>query len=336
MKWKIGWNNACERVIMKYKCCKYLFHQIVFDIFDIKPCCETSMNGESLNILENFKSENFDIQMYIDKRQEYIDIFKQGSIPKTCSNCPIIEEKDWDLEEVYFDRIIACNIPKCSCNCTYCVYTHNNQENKKKFNMLTPYNIRPLLTELYDRNMIKEKFFLVIGGGECAEFPIGELEWLVYFTCVLHGKIQILSSGIKYSPTIAQILSNGNAELIISPDSGKKETFEKIKRVKAYNNVWRNLEKYIETAAGNHNAEIQIKYIIIPDVNDSLEEINAFLKKCKKVKCSHVHIDVEHFWFQENKNRPMPKNVKEVYHFLCSQNLNISFSAETEYWFKSE
>lgn len=320
---------------MKYKCCEYLLHQIVFDIFDVKPCCEASMNKESIKLIEKFDGIKFDINEYLDKKQILINEFKAGRIPAACTGCPIIKEKDWDNEGIYFDRIIVANTPKCSCNCIYCVYTHDNPNNKKKFNTLKAYDIKPILEFLRNQNLIKKDFMLIVGGGECSEFTPGELEWLIYFTSMMDGKIQILSSGIKYSDAIAKILKAGKAELIISPDSGTKKVFEKIKRVKAYNLVWNNIFKYIEAAKGQYSSTVKLKYIIIPTINDSINEAKSFIKKCKKANCTQIHIDIEHFWFKDNKNKEIPKNIKEIIRlFKLQKDINISYSDETKYWFE--
>lgn len=321
---------------MKYQCCEYLLHEIVFDIFEVKPCCEASMNKESIKLIEKFNGIEFNIEEYLNKRQELLNSFKQGKIPSACENCPLIEDKEWDEKEIYIDRIIVANTPKCSCNCIYCVYTYNNPSNKEYFNKLKPYDIKPILLSLRNQNLIKNNFMLIVGGGECTEFSKGELEWLIYFTSIMKGKIQILSSGIKYSESISKILKAGEAELIISPDSGTKKIYEKVKKVKAYNNVWNNIAKYIK-AVNPMRSSVKIKYIIIPQINDSITEVKSFIKKCKQVHCNDIHIDIEHFWFKDNKDKPMPRRIKELVKlFKKEKAIKISYSAETEYWFKNE
>ncbi len=319
---------------MRYKCCDYLLHQIVFDQTDIKPCCATSMNKESAKFIDNFNGGDFDIDEYIKQRNQYIEMFKQGNIPNCCKDCPMIREDDWDEKNLYFDRIIMANIAKCSCNCIYCVYTYNNPELKQYYNTKKSYDIKPILKKLRDSNLLNNNILLIIGGGECSEFPKGELEWLIYFTSFNNGRIQILSSGIKYSKAIEQILRYGKAELSISPDSGTKKTFEKIKRVKAFEQVWENLTRYINAANTNKNAMAEIKYIIIPNINDNISEVKSFLNKCKKINCKNLHIDVEHHWYAENKNKPVPEKIKTIIKYINQnkQDMYVSYSVETNNW----
>lgn len=318
---------------MAYKCCEYLLHQIVFDQTDIKPCCETSMNNNVIKFVEDFDGFKFDIKQYIEKRQIYIEKFKSNNIPLSCQHCPLIKESEWDENNIYFDRIIMANIAKCSCNCIYCVYTHDNPNLKSFYNSKKAYDIKPILLNLRNQNLLKDNFILIIGGGECTEFPKGELEWLLYFASACNGKIQILSSGIKYSKAIEQILKAGKVELCISPDAGTRKTYEEIKRVKAFNLVWDNLKNYIIASFGNSSARIEVKYIIIPGINDNEKEIKAFIKKCKEIKCQNIHIDVEHYWYKENKNKPVTNKIKNIMNILKEEKgIYVSYSIETQNW----
>lgn len=318
---------------MKYKCCNYLLHQIVFDNFDIKPCCSSSMNKDSAKFIDNFDGKDFDIEEYIKQRQYYIDQFKSGEIPKCCEGCELIKEDEWNDTDIYFDRIIMANIAKCSCNCIYCVYTHDNPEMKTFYNTKENYDIKPILNRLRSQNLIKDGLVFVIGGGECTEFPQSELEWLIYFTSFHNGQILLLSSGIKYSKAIEQILKSGKSELSISPDAGTKKVYEQIKKVKAFDLVWKNLAKYTEAAKGNPQAMVEVKYIIIPTVNDNISEVKSFIKKCKDIGTTNIHVDIEHYWFAEHKGQKAPDNIKKIVElFNGLTDVIVTYSVETENW----
>ena len=64
--------------------------------------------------------------------------------------------------------------------------------------------------------------------------------WSEYMSLLLKyskGHVIILSNGIKFSDTIYKVLKKGNAELIISIDSGTPEMYRRIKRVNEFDNV---------------------------------------------------------------------------------------------------
>ena len=59
----------------------------------------------------------------------------------------------------------------------------------------------------------------------------------------------------------------------------------------------------------------------------------AFIEKCRSVGCENIHVDIEHHWFSENKNKNIPKNIKDIIELFQSQKeFFVSFSVETEEW----
>ena len=122
------------------------------------------------------------------------------------------------------------------------------------------------------------------------------------------------------------IMTNFLAKLKVSVDAGTKKVYEQIKRVKGYDAVWKNLKKYIEASRKNPNAEVTIKYIIIPGINDNIKEAKEFIKRCNKLKCEKVEINVEFFWMNENYDKAISDNLKEVLMFFQEQP-NLCFSS---------
>ncbi len=316
-----------------YKCCEYMLHQIVFDQDDTKPCCSETISGNGTKFIEQYDGQLISPQEYSKKRDSYLQLFKSGRIPDCCTGCPMIEEKAWD-ENLYFERIIIAHISKCSCNCIYCVYTYNDPEKKKYYNTRKHYDIKPILTDLKEKNLIKENCEIIVGGGECAEFPRKDLEWILNFTKSTNCKILLLSSGITYSDAISKMLKSGKAEIIISPDAGTKATYEKIKRVKAFDRVYKHIKKYVDSARKNPQARVVIKYIIIPGINDNITELHEFVKKCKQTGCKNIQLDIEHHWFNEHKDELVPEGIKTCAEFFKSlDEFDFTFCGETHYWF---
>ena len=110
-------------------------------------------------------------------------------------------------------------------------------------------------------------------------------------------------------------------------DAGYKKTWEKIKRVKGFDNVWNNLKKYIKAEKKNPNAHVTIKYIIIPGINDNIKEVKEFIKRALKIGCKSIEINVEFFWMNENFDKPISAQLKEVLKYFKSlQDKNVYFS----------
>ena len=46
--------------------------------------------------------------------------------------------------------------------------------------------------------------------------------------------------------------------------------------------------------------------MLIPGLNDNIDELNSFINQCKKAKVKNIIVDIEHFWLYSNKNREIP------------------------------
>jgi len=302
---------------MKFKCCEWALSHLVINADDLTYCCASF--DKKLTFMENYHGEPVDIDKYLSDREKYIEKCKKGDYPEVCKDCPTLEERDWDETPGFIDVSVS-NRTKCSCDCIYCIISGGGKaEIKKDLNTRTVYDIKPVLNQFKEKNLFKPHCHFIIGGGECAEYPKGELKWLIDFAFSQQGSIEFLSAGITYSKDIEQALKDGETKLKVSVDAGTKKVYEQVKRVKGYDSVWKNLGKYIKAGKNNPNALVTVKYIIIPGVNDNIKEAKEFIKKCNKIKCTSIEINVEFFWMNENFDKPISDNLKEVLLFFRQQ-----------------
>lgn len=324
---------------MKFRCCQMLLHHLVFAQSTVIPCCCSPVQRYDTQFFNKFDGDQFDIDEYTKQRNYYVDIFKQGKEPDCCQGCPLIVEKEWD-EDVYFTNIIVTNRTYCSCNCIYCSLLENDPDKKQELNTQIPYDVKPVLTDMKNNNFIQPGCNFMIAGGECTEYPDNELEWLLNYAIDSRCNIEILSSGIKYSEAIENALKTAPTRLRISPDSGTKKYYEKIKRVKAYDIVWENIEKYINATVNNPQGRVELKYILLPGINDNIKEVKAFIQKCKAVGCKVVEATIEYEWLKNNKDKPVMKHMAEIIQYFIeinesnNQNFELQFEPQVEYWFR--
>lgn len=295
---------------MKFKCCEWAISHLVINADDLTYCCASF--DKKLTFMENYHGEPIDIQKYINDRKEYIERCKKGDFPEPCRDCPTLEEREWD-ESLGFIDVSISNRTKCSCDCIYCIISNGgDKEAKRKLNTRETYDVKPVLADLKNNNMFKKGCHFIIGGGECAEYPDGELDWLVDFIFSIGGSVEFLSAGITYSEAIKKALEISDAKLKVSVDAGSEKVWESVKRVKGYKNLWNNLKKYVAATKKNPNASVTIKYIIIPGINDTEREAKQFIKNCKKIGCKSIEINVEFFWMNENFDKPISDNLKKT------------------------
>ncbi len=152
---------------------------------------------------------------------------------------------------------------------------------------------------MFDKGIIKypEESCFSFGGGEPT--ILENFDEFIYMLLDKGCKnIRINTSGIKYSKGIERGLKEGSVSIVISTDSGGKQTYEKIKRVKTYDKVWKNIAKY-RKAACRENL-VKVKYIILPGINDNYEEIENWFKDIIKNKVKGVCVSVEEQWYFKN------------------------------------
>lgn len=314
---------------MKFKCCENLLHTLNFQYVGLLACGFTFWG--------DYYGEIFSIEDYKKARDKYVAKFKSGDIPKLCTTCGILTEREWD-ESIGLSGCEITNRPRCSvCDCIYCIATDADAEKKKYFNNYEPYDIKPALLNLRNNNVFLPNCRFDINGGEIAEYPEEELQWFVYIAMKQKSPLSFLSSGIVFSQTLHDALRLLDTDLMISVDAGTEKTYEKIKRVKnKFNNVWSNLDKYIKSANNNPNSKVSIKYIIIPGINDNVNEAQAFVKKCLEVNCKNIVVSMELHFKRNNYHEKVSGHLRETMEYfsnLVIENVKINYAPEAIEYF---
>lgn len=321
---------------MKFKCCNNILHTLNFQHVGLMACGFTYWG--------DYYGEIFSLQDYKEKRDEIVNLLKKGEIPEICKTCGILSETEWD-ESIGFSCVEITNRPKCSiCNCIYCIATGADDKVKQYRNSYKPYDIKPVLINLRENNALLPNCKFAINGGEVAEYPKKELKWLIYLAIKQNSPISILSSGIKYSKEIEHALKFLDTQIQISVDAGKPKTYEKIKRVKGcFNKVWNNLKNYIK--ASEHDKrfpyKVIIKFIIIPGINDNVEEIKAFISKCLSINCKCIVFSIEINYKKNHYDTTVSGHLLDSIRYIVDYKRNnpdieFRFAPEAEEWFNNQ
>lgn len=310
----------------KSYCCEKLEHSLNILPDRIAFCCSCA---EGCHILINdVNSLNFDsIQK---KRNEYISQMKKGIIPKECSGCYEYKERP---KENFFKKLFGFNKNKnlinyiilnhfkqCECNCVYCaqkiLYPDINQN----------FEILPVIKNLYKKGLIDEKYLKV-------EFQGGNVSLLKEFDALMEefnvnkaSEYVVLTNGIKELPSLAKIQNTDNCLVSISLDCGTKETFAKIKNIDAFDKVVENIEKIMSDT----KFRVALKYIILENVNDNMEELTAFLNLAKTLKVNggiNLEIDYGKLFMNSPEKFKIPETYYKMFDFAekyCAEN-NLSY-----------
>jgi len=310
---------------MKYKCCNLLTGGIEFRYNGIALCQRVDHIGGGDIVVQTYddkkdKTFHFNIEKYFEKKREVIQQNKTGKIYCKCEGCVELHERDWpEVENQKIFQMILHHWTKCNSHCIYC-YTNKDKE---YFNKRRSYKFLPILKQLDKKNLLEY-------GGICS-FAGGEISCLNEFENILkildkYDFVSIFNSScVKYEKSVAKHLKKGNGLLVVSVDSGTKELHNKIKQVDSYEKVWSNITKYAKAA--KRKSLIYTKYIVLKDINDNEQAITDFLVKSKESGVKYVLMEIDHYYFCENRNN-IPKYIVDLFYFAFNKAKEIGLNCQ--------
>lgn len=317
---------------MKYIGCDAVESSLYFTLDSVRSC-GMGYNDTEWYWYKNYNGELIDIDLIKEKRAKWRETFKSGHLIDQCKNCIHLIEKDFE-ENPKISIILIAHRTACSCNCYYCAF-NESPEWKHKMNTRETYDIMPVLFDLKEKDLLSDDLLLSIAGGECTEYPNHEFERIVQFAYFYNYKMDIFSSGFNYSKPIEKMLNKGLANIVISVDSGTKETYEKIKRVKKYEQVWENIKNYSENCLQDGRfGQVTLKYVICKDINDNNCEFDKFIEKCKDCNVKNVRISLEYnYWNNElskkiNNGEDIPEKLLNFVKYIRSFDGNCDISIQ--------
>lgn len=295
--------------------CSELNNVLTFFPEGIRSCCIIGRIGPVYLSDYNDKIE-IDWELFKRRKKEAYDNILQNKLENsTCKDCFYLKEKtEEDLFNEQFSLIYLNNWTQCNCGCFYCDrmgYTKGEITKKKEDSRY--YNALPVIKGLYKNNLLdKDNLRVVFHGGDLS--VLKEFEPLLK-EFIKNGvnKIDFASNNIIFQPLIKDLLARNKASLNMSLDCGTRETYKKIKRVDKFNDVISNLKKYV-TVSKSDNPEINVKYIILENVNDNEEEIKKFIDLMVKIGIKRVSLHLEHKYATDifKKDIPLPGNYKKL------------------------
>jgi adenine C2-methylase RlmN of 23S rRNA A2503 and tRNA A37 len=113
---------------------------------------------------------------------------------------------------------------------------------------------------------------------------------------------------------------NPYSSINLSIDAGTPETWAKVKGVDNFDEVVRNLYKYAK--ACNRPEQITLKYIIIPGINDDLDDFLGVLKIMKDLQINAIAISRDVKTIYDNTTDPENKLISAAAFFIILLNRN--------------
>ena len=284
----------------EYISCKIIEHGFDAQIDTINLCCRVSKeNTDKQVLISNYKGQKIDWDDFFAKTDELRNIQKRGDTVPCCKGCLYLENNVWE-DAHYIETININNWIKCNADCIYCD-RHEHKGEKE-------YNIYPIIKDLISKNLLKQKADITIAGGE----PTITSDFDKTLKILIKNNIstvRVLTNAIKYNRHIERGLKSGLVNILVSTDSGTAKTYKAIKKVDKHKDVWKNIAKYAKNQ--QTDSLVKTKFIIIPGINDTKEEIYEYIKQNSLAGVKYACIDVEIAWFLKHTNDT--EVLKEMY-----------------------
>lgn len=278
-----------------FESCSYIEHGMVLDHCNRIRFCNNfnPRYGGRPIIYENYQGQKIDWADFFRIKRELRQKYREGSCPELCKDCVNTACKEWDDDD-YIDYLLLTPWVPCNSNCIYCEAPRDKDVLRKT----KIYKVHPLIKDMIKNNILKKDGTIDFAGGEPTIYR--EFEALLNeFIKNDFTKIIIHTNAIKKSRAIIKGIKKGVVRILVSIDAGSKEVHQKVKQVKSYDKVWNNLKEYAKhQPEGADN--VKAKYIIVPGLNDTEEEINLWLEKCKSINIKSVVLNLDFNWIMKN------------------------------------
>lgn len=213
---------------------------------------------------------------------------------------------------------------KCNCNCFYC--NQNQVIRTESIQKLSNYDIHRISAEYYDTLDTT-----ILADGEPSILP--DIDVICDLVMQKGWSLQLNTNAILYKEKLAEaIASNPKSFMAVALDAGSRETYRKIKRVDTYDRVIENLHKYKEKGCN-----IFLKYILIPQYNDNVDEIIKFLQVVEELDVRHVTLSQNLSGFVDGKKHAddpdMPEAMFCLFTYMVArlQEMNIEWDFQIEF-----
>lgn len=253
-------------------------------------CCERlpngaqkpaiSLDGSAEEVLENFINTRKSALEYLQKEGDEIKNIKKEELDG-CKNCANFQKHNYKARSSSKFVNLSMYPAPCQCNCIYCT-VDKKWENTPKVKQA--YEKMFEVLELADKKgLISPDAVWQISSGEITIHPYKER----ILSMVEDKQAIFYTNAFIYDDGIAKNLAkNKNSKINLSVDAGTSQTWARVKGVDNFNEVVDNLIAYRKASVGP--GQIDLKYIVLPGINDSEEDFVGLIELMNKLDVSHL------------------------------------------------
>ena len=279
--WKYRPKQAWKRLLAKgdepcsYSLsCSWLRDVLVLDDGGVRYCCVPHNVNRIPRV--NF-SDCEDFQELCERsnrvRNNALNNLKNGAEEGYCAGCQEAKWAWWP-DKLKIKRLEFNTGFLCQFNCVYCTAIHARGNGAlPDADIECTKRAIDYIKYLCKSGVINDKTMVVISTGEITINPLQD-ELMELFQ---DNPCCVLTNGAVYSLWVEKVLGNDNSFLNISLDSGTPETFIRVKGVNLFDKVCENIRRY------SKYGRIELKYILIPGLNDNFSDFKGFLDLAEEI-----------------------------------------------------
>ena len=247
--------------------CRFLNEVCVISGDSLTFCCADFGRNKPLSV--SFTGDYNEVTNNFFSLREQIFSELNENVLNACSHCKNLQEEYFSIQTSIYEQIGFLNNSNggiCNFRCNYC-----NSIAKNATSVSEKIEFHKLVDIMQAKGRINQNTISQISTGEITIHPNRND---IYNAIRFFKYNLIFTNALIYDKYISDILSSSRGEIYVSMDSGKRETFAKIKGVDVFNRVCDTLHRYSKESK---NAII-LKYILLPGINDNSAEIDEFFK----------------------------------------------------------
>lgn len=217
-------------------------------------------------------------------RDEVVDMLVSDVCHPKCKSCDCIKDSYYAADRKIRTYNLATD-GRCNFKCRYChAPIFSNERVPEIFDFMKALEI------IAESGMLADDLHMDITSGEICVNPYRSkmLDAAVRFA----ETVSIATNASIFDQQMFELLQSRRASLIVSVDAGTRETFKNVKRRDQFDKVKGNLIAYGKAGIG----AVELKYIILPGVNDKLADVEGFVDLCQEVNPAVVTISFDFYY----------------------------------------
>lgn len=252
---------AVERDI--YPSCRWIEGGASFVPGRLRVCPNTNARGGPPG-LARFTEGRLPVELILERR-EVIRWANRGAGFEACGQCAYRERREWKARPYVFDVLCIAHATTCNLACRYC---HTIPEARYLQNPRLVPRLLPTISALISDGLLAPDARIQWGGGE----PTVLREFDEMFEVLhRHGAYsEVYTSGLRIPPILLDAVAQNRAGVMVSLDSGTRETYRRIKGRDAFDRVLSNVGRYALANPGR----IMLKMILS---RENAGEVRRFL-----------------------------------------------------------